>query len=270
MFRNPTSIIEPSISPNARRFSGFNGPFNILRLLRLIKKDISVGRYHLLGMVLIFPFILSIAISTMVTRFGGVTPEIILLIIVMLSSIYSMLFLGNDRAGREEMLLASLPVSRFNLVLFKYVSAFLMAAATLATAFLTIFVNVAVFHVSDPVLELLLTPEVILGIYGAISIILSYMLPFLIRYPAGELGLRTCILPVGLLILVQLFKQTVLLFQEIWSLDVAWIAELIDAICDWILGKGREHPLMGSALTALLAAVVSCFTAGLLFRKKEL
>jgi hypothetical protein len=239
-------------------------------MFRLIKKDISVGRYNILGMVLLFPFLLSIAISTMVTRFGGVTPGIILLIIIILSSIYSMLFLGNDGAGREEMLIASLPVSRFSLVLFKYVSAFLMAAATLATAFLTIFVNVAVFHVSDPVLELLLTPEAILGIYVAVSIILSYMLPFLIRYPAGEWVLRICILPVGLLILVQLFKQTVLLFQEIWSLDVAWIGGLIDEICDWILGKGREHPLMGSAFTALLAAVVSCFTAGLLFRKKEL
>ena len=239
-------------------------------MFRLIKKDISVGRYHILGMVLIIPFILSVAISAMISDFGGVIPGIILLAIIALSSVFTLLFLGNDGAGREEMLIASLPVSRFSLVLSRYVSSFLMAAAVLATALLTVFVNVAVFHVSDPVLELLLTPEAILGIYVAVSIILSYMLPFLIRYPAGEWGLRTCILPVGLLILVQLFKQTVLLFQEIWSLDVAWIPGLINEIRDWILGKGREHPLMGSALTALLAAAVSCFTAGLLFRKKEL
>ena len=239
-------------------------------MFRLIKKDISVGRYHILGMVLIFPLILSMAIATMVTRFGGVTPGIILLVIIILSSVYSMLFLGNDGAGREEMLIASLPVSRFSLVLSRYVSAFLMAAAVLATALLTVYVNVVVFHVSDPVLALLLTPEVMLGLYAAVCITLSYMLPFLIRYGAEDLVLRICILPVGLLILVQLFKQTALLFQEIWSLDVAWIAGLIDEICDWILGKGRENPLMSSALTALLAAVVSCFTAGLLFRKKEL
>jgi len=37
---------------------------------------------------------------------------------------------------------------------------------------------------------------------------------------------------VGLLILVQLCKQTVLLFQETWSLDVAWILGLINEIRD--------------------------------------
>ena len=117
-------------------------------MYRLIKKDISVGRYHILGMVLIFPFILSMAISTMVTRFGGVNPGIILLAIIILSSVYSLLILGNEGAGREEMLIASLPVSRFSLVLSRYVSAFLMAAAVLATALLTVYVNVVVFHVS--------------------------------------------------------------------------------------------------------------------------
>ncbi len=85
-----------------------------------------------------------------------------------------------------------------------------------------------------------------------------------------DLRFKLCILPVGLLILAQGFVQTALLLQGVWSLDVAWIFELVSGIGDWVMGKGRAYPLMTSALTALLAAAVSCCAAGVLFRRKEL
>jgi hypothetical protein len=239
-------------------------------MLRLVMKDISVGRYHILGMFLVIPVIVTNAVATMATRFGGVTPGILLLVIIFLCSIFTMLFVANERAGREEMLIASLPVSRFTQVLARYVSAFLMAAAVLGTALLTFRVSATFFHVPGPVLELFLTPVVTLGTYAAICVLLSYSLPFLIGYRPEQVFLRMCALPVGLLILAQGFQQTALLLQGCWSLDVAWLYELFSGIQDWVLGKGKMHPLATSALTALLAAAVSCFAAGVLFRRKEL
>jgi len=239
-------------------------------MLRLVIKDISVGRYHILGMLLAIPIIVTNAVATMAKRFGGVAPGTILLVIIFVCSISTVLFIMNERRGREEMLIASLPVSRLTLVLSRYVSALLMAAAVLTLALTTFHVSGTFFQVPEPLLELFLTPGVALGTYAAIWIFLSYSLPFLVGYPMEQVFLRMCILPVGLAILAQGFQQAALLLQGSWSLDVAWIYELACDMRDWVLGRGRTHPLTTSALTALLAGAASYPIAAALYRRKEL
>lgn len=239
-------------------------------MIKLIKKDFSVGRYYILSMIFIIPFITGLAIMAMVSDFGGVITGIFILILVALCAGSGFIFFFADGDCNGEMLFASLPIKRSKIVIARYISSFLLAAVGFGLALGIMLIADIVFNVDDPVLNVMLSGRGILGLISAIMIVVSYGLPFLYKYKNGNLILKAALFPVVIALLIQLINLIVAAIKGIWKIDLEYLTHIVNNIRDWILGQSLTYPYLSILIPLILIITLSVCLAIRFFQKREI
>ena len=188
-------------------------------MFNLFKKDLIVGWPILLGIILLIPFIATIAILAMIDDFGGLIPAIFGLLCFGLSIAGSFVFIGVDATYDADRQFVSLPLKRSKIVLARYFSAWISLTFNFSLIILTCLGAIYFFNQSDPLLDRILTWRGLLVPYLLLICILSYMLPFIFKFSANK-GVFIAVATQVILMLVHPMCHFLSkLFPEIFEFD---------------------------------------------------
>jgi len=228
-------------------------------MLRLIKKDFIAGGIFLIGVVLIIPFITSIAIFAMLDDFGGLIPGVFIFIVVMLCSASAFIFWGIDHTFNADMIYASLPIKRFVIVLARYSSAFILTTGSYGLALISSYVVVNFFGQYDPAFEIILSWRGILSLLVLLFLILAFIFPFIFRFGPGKGVAAAIIAQIGLTLLVPVTKFILNALKGIINFDLAFFSRIFQNSIRWLmhLEKFRAYLLLIGIFSIMLLISVS-------------
>tara|TARA_R110001599_G_scaffold203055_1_gene399983 strand:- start:7281 stop:7979 length:699 start_codon:yes stop_codon:yes gene_type:complete len=212
-------------------------------ILKLIQKDFRAHRVYLL-----YSVVLLCAISTLFTYLvllenGRTDFELIMYFVIVLAStsIVSLLFIQMDELYKTDEIFASLPVTRTQIIIAKYLSSFIQVLLALAVHFLGIQLG-AYFHGSpgSPQLEIIYNPLLWLIMGVLLLFFKSYSYPLYFRF-----GLTIGAATHG--VIQFLWLVILILSFRFFNLQLK-----IEQLIEW--GSGQNGYLL---LTALVMAVVA-------------
>lgn len=227
-------------------------------MLRLIKKDFIAGWMFLIGVVLIIPFITTIAIFAMLDDFGGLILGVFTFIVVMLCSASAFIFLGVDSTFNTDMIYASLPIKRYIIVLARYGSAFFLTSGSYGLALISCYVAVNFFGQYDPAFEIILSWRGILSLLIFLFLILAFIFPFIFRFGPGKGIAAAIVTQIGLTLLVPVTKFILNALKGIFHFDLAFFSRIFQNGIRWLMQLEKYQVyllLMGIFATILLISV---------------
>ena len=209
-------------------------------MFHLIKKDILIGRYYLLAMLLMVPFVTSMALLTMMDYFNGIVLGVFAILSIILSVFSSLMFINIDTVSRADELLKSLPVKKSTLVYSSFVSSFFMELLCIVLIYLTCLFFVYVIKSEDQYLSLIISYRgILIAIFG-ISMILLTILPFIFKYGGGKGGGIVFIGLIIVLLLPSLFNLLITALKDHIQFDFDVIT---NAITDLLRYLSNLHML---------------------------
>jgi hypothetical protein len=228
-------------------------------MLRLIKKDFIAGWMFLIGVVLIIPFITSIAIFAMLDDFGGLIPGVFIFMVVMLCSASAFIFWGIDQTFNADMIYASLPIKRFIIVLARYSSAFILTIGSYSLALISCYVAVNIFGQYDPAFEIILSWRGILSLLVLLFLILAFIFPFIFRFGPGKGIAAAIVTQIGLTLLVPVTKFILNALKGIIHFDLAFFTRILHHSIRWLmhLEKFQVYLLLTGVFSTMLLISVS-------------
>jgi len=239
-------------------------------MIRLIKKDFSVGRYYILGIVVIIPFVTGVAIMAMISDYGRIFAGLLLLILIGLCTLSGFLFIAIDSDCDREALFVSLPLARSTLVIARYLSSFLLATCGLGIALLTVLIAITFFGIHDPVLKMMISGSGIVGLLSVILIGVSYGLPFFFKYSSGTSMFRAALFPLALVLALQLLYHAVIFLNGNRELDLSYLTDMLNGLRDWILGQGVISIWITPLIPLVIFISLSLLSSIRFYNKKEL
>jgi len=155
-------------------------------MVQLIKKDFISSKIFLGIATIVIPFITCIMLLAMMDDFGGVALGAITLLTVFACAITSIIPFLLDTTTGIETTFAGFPIERSEIVLARYLSAYLLNTYALLLIVVTIWVLNALVNPSDNAFEILLSIRGIIGIYVFLTFLLSFFLPYILKFGASK------------------------------------------------------------------------------------
>jgi len=203
-------------------------------MLDLVKKDFQVGKYYLLGLMLLIPFVISLGLIMMIEYFGGIELGIFVLLTVILCLLSSLVFINIDSSCRADELLLSLPIKRSVIVYSRYITSFLMAAFCLILIYLTCLIFDHIVMVQDQYLDIILNYHGIILISVFVSMVLLVVLPLFIKYGGGKGGGVAFLSIAFILLLPALSKLLLKAFKGGSSFDFSLLFRIANNLVIWL------------------------------------
>lgn len=155
-------------------------------MIRLIKKDIIACWPFLVIATLVIPFLTWLMLWAMMDDFGGVALGAITLLTVFACTITSIIPFLVDTTTGIETTFVGFPIERSAIVLARYISAYLLNTYALLLIVVTIWLLNILFNPSDSAFEILLSIRGIIGIYVFLTFLLSFFLPYILKFGASK------------------------------------------------------------------------------------
>lgn len=203
-------------------------------MISLIKKDFLTGRYSILALFLLVPFITSMEILSMVDYFDGIILGVFAILSIIMSIFCSLIFINIDITNRGDELLKSLPINKSIIIYARFITSFLLEISCLLLIYLTSLFFARVINIEDEYLELIINYRgIIIALFG-ISMILLTMLPLLFKFGSGKGGGIIYLVLLVILLLPSLSKLLIDLFKNRISFNFDFITEKIKAIINYL------------------------------------
>jgi ABC-2 type transport system permease protein len=228
-----------------------------MNILKLIVKDFRAHwLYQLYSMVLLFT-LSTIFIYIMLQENGKTDPELVIYFLLVLptTSMASLLFMKMDELDKTDEVYVSLPVTKTEIVIAKYLSSFLLVLLAMPGHFLGI-QSGAYLHDSlgSPQLEIIYNPLLWLIIVAVLLFFKSYAYPLYFRFG----------LTVGAVI--HTIIQFLLLVIFILSFQFFNLQPMIEQLLKW--GSDQNGYLLATVLAvALVTLTISSITLSSKFFK---
>lgn len=169
---------------------------------RLIKKDF-ISYWQLIAVMAFYvPFLTSIALWAMMDDFGGVAIWFITMLVAAMCIATSFIFIISEEHKNGNVFYSSLPVKRASIVLAKYISSLINLILSFLISVLTVWFVSGVSYQHDNAFDLMLKPEGIIVMFSFISLVLFYLLPYIIGFGPG----RGFFISVFVTIIIALFE----------------------------------------------------------------
>ena len=228
-----------------------------MNILKLITKDFRAHwLYQLYSMVLLFT-LSTIFIYIMFQENGKTDPELVLYFLLVLptTSIASLLFMKMDELDKTDEVFVSLPVTKTEIIIAKYLSSFLLVLLALPAYFLGI-QSGAYFHdnLGSPQLEIIYNPLLWSMMVALLLFFKCYAYPLYFRYGLTiGTGIHTII-------------QFLLLVIFILSFQFFNLQPMIEQLLKW--GSDQNRYLLATVLVvALVILIISSITLSSKFFK---
>lgn len=203
-------------------------------MLELVKKDFQIGKYYLLGLLLLIPFVISLGLIMMIKYFGGIEPGIFALLTVILCLLSSLIFINIDSSCRADELLMSLPIERSVIVYSRYITSFLMSVFCLLIIYLTCLIFSHIVMVQDQCLDIILDYHGIILISFLVSMVMLGVLPFFIKYGGGK-GSGVAFFSIAfILLLPALSKLLMKALKGVISFDFNLFFRMVNNLVIWL------------------------------------
>ncbi|MFC1556056.1 ABC-2 transporter permease, partial [candidate division KSB1 bacterium] len=203
-------------------------------MLDLIKKDFIAGALFFPAIVTFIPFLTTLMIFAMIDDFGGVIVGIFFFVVIALCMISSFLFIMIDSTQNADMVFASLPVRRSEIVLARYISSSLMSLFSYSVVLFTCFFAVHVFHQTDPFLDIILSFRGIAGVITYLLFMLAFMLPFILTFGVGKGMIVSISTVIGLQYCIPFIKSVLKAVSGSVEFDLSFINEAIKQAFIWL------------------------------------
>ncbi len=186
-------------------------------MLVLVIKDFRANwKYVVLGLTVLLTLSLSFIYTALKAPFA-VDPDLLIyfLLVIVSSIVFSLLFLMIEQMYNTNMLFASLPISRKQFVVQRYMATYLQFVLALGAHFIGLQIGIYFYEVTDQtILEPIYNPHVWLLNLLAMMFINGFSMPFYFKH-----GLRKGILIIGLIQCFSCisFVYIMISFTEIWD-----------------------------------------------------
>ncbi len=203
-------------------------------MFELVKKDFLIGKYYLLGLLLLIPFVSSLGLIMMIEYFGGIELGIFVLLTVILCLFSSLIFINIDASSRADELLLSLPIKRSVIVYSRYITSFLMAGFGLLLIYLTCLIFGHIVRVQDQYLDIILNYHGMILISVLVSMVLLAVLPLFIKYGGGK-GSGVAFFSIAFILLLPALSKLIMkAFKGKISFDFSVLFRLVDTLVIWL------------------------------------
>lgn len=201
----------------------------------LIKKNFMIGWLFLIGIVLLIPFISSIAIWAMLDDFGGLIVGIFTLLTIGICIGSAFLFIGIDSAHNAEKIFVSLPIERSKIIISHYFSSFLMIIFSLSIVIFSCLSSIYIFDKPDPAFDILLSTRGIIGMVVFLFFILCFMLPFVFKFGSGKGMMVALFTQIGIALIWPILKFLFTAISGVFSFDLDFFNRLLQSTITWLL-----------------------------------
>ncbi|MFC2128921.1 ABC-2 transporter permease, partial [Bacteroidota bacterium] len=203
-------------------------------MIHLIKKDFLIGRYSILSLVLLVPFVTSMAILSMIDYFDGIILGVFVILSIIMSIFCSLIFINIDTSNRGDELIKSLPIDKSIIVYSRFITSFFMEISCLLLIYLASLFFDRVINIEDQNLSLIINYRgIIIALFG-ISMILLTMLPFIFKYGGGKGSGMIFFSLMFIVLLPSLSKLLLDAFKDSISFNFDFITEKIKDILNYL------------------------------------
>lgn len=239
-------------------------------MLNLIKKDYLAGRIFLLGIIILIPLISHLLLLSMIDNFGGISIGVFVLGTIFLCIISSLLFIFIDTSFDTDMIYASLPTNRSNIVLARYLSSGIMILFSLG---LIIVSSISVIYIGekfDPAFEILLSTRGILSILIMLLCIISFIMPFIFKFGSGRGIVSSIITLVSLFFGIPFIKFLFNIIGGIWVFQFDYLFNLLNEFLLFIAELSVIYAYILSILQIIVVVLISISLSIKFYKKRDL
>jgi len=223
-------------------------------MYKILYKDWLIGRGLLMGIFLLMPFLVSMALWVMLDDFGGIQIAPLSGIVSVLAIFFSFMLIMIDTSFQSENILISLPIERYKIVQARYISTFILVGFNLILAYLTIQMHYWLLGVQDPALPILLSFKGLLLFYSGLILMLAFIFPFMFKMGSGKGVIVALTIQVVLPLLKPIFGFLLGAFQGVFIFDVTDLIRILDVTIHWV----REQSFL--SIIILFSSAVILFT----------
>jgi len=202
----------------------------------LVKKNFLIGWVFLIGIVLLIPFLSSIAIWAMLDDFGGLIVGVFTLLTVGICIVSAFLFIGIDSAHNADKIFVSLPIERSTIIISHYFSSFLMIIFSLSIVIFSCLSSIHIFDKPDPAFDILLSARGILGMIVFLFFILCFMFPFVLKFGSGKGMTVALFTQIGIMLFWPILKFLFKAISGVFSFDLDFFNRLLQSTIKWLIG----------------------------------
>ena len=239
-------------------------------MFNLVKKDLKIGWIFLLVMTAVIPLMTLMSLVTMSEEFGGLVLGFFIPMIIILTMVSALIFIGIDEVYCADILYASLPLKRSKIVCARYFSSFLMTLLSLGLIVLTSLAVVHVMQKTDPLLKLFMNFRGIFATFLFLGLILIFILPFIFRFGTTKGLLAAISAQIGLFFIIQFFKFILKALRGIFSFDLAFLKGFFNSIGRWVTGLETDETYLLMFIGLIILILLSLGLSTRFFKNKDL
>ena len=236
----------------------------------LIKKNFLVGWVFLIGIVLLVPFISSIAIWAMLDDFGGLIVGIFTILTVGICIGSAFLFIGIDSAYNAEMIFVSLPIERSTIIISHYLSSFLMIIFSLSIVIFSCLSSIHIFGKPDPAFDILLSTRGIFSMIVFLFFILCFTLPFIFIFGSGKGMMVALFTQLGIMLFWPILKFLFKAISGVFSFDLDYFNRLLQSTITWLLGLSALKAYFLLFFIVTFVVSLSILLSIIFYKKRDL
>jgi len=239
-------------------------------MLSLILKDFKTSWIFQIGIALLIPFLSSMAIFAMTDDFGGVIIGVFTVITVGLCIISSFLFITVDNLSDADMIYASLPIKRSKIVLSRYITSFIQVLISLSLVILAILSSIYIFNTYDPAFEKMLSLSGITTMIISLTMILSFIFPFIFKFGSGKGFYIAIISQIILLLLLPFVEFLQNALEGIITFDITLVLKMVKEAIQWLMSYPK---IVAYIILFVIVSIIILSSIGLsvrFFNRKDL
>jgi hypothetical protein len=235
----------------------------------LIKKNFMIGWLFLIGIVLLIPFLSSIAIWAMLDDFGGLIVGVFTLLTIGICIGSAFLFIGIDNAQNAEKIFVSLPIERSTIIISHYISSFLMIIFSLSIVIFSCLSSIHIFDKTDPAFDILLSTRGIIGMIVFLLFILCSMFPFIFKFGSGKGMMVALFTQLGIMLFWPILKFLFKAISGVFSFDLDFFNRLFHSTITWLLSLSATKAYSLLFFTVVFVISLSISLSILFYKKRD-
>ena len=241
-----------------------------MEMLNLLRKDFTAGAIFLLGVIIIIPFMSTIAMAAMIDDFGGINMSIFTLLIAGLCVGASFVFIAIDTSYKTDATYASLPVKRSTIIEARYISSIIITVSGFFLAVISCLSLIHIFKLSDPAFSIILDTRGIISMISFLLIILAFMLPFAFKFGPGKGAIAALVVQIGLILLAPLLGFIKNALSDIWNFDIMFFYRLLLQIQIWIAALPAIYAYLFIFSIVFMLIVISITLSVRFYNRRDL